>query len=39
VLSSGRRTVFTEAHLHDAAGRLLASGTSTLLILQPDTAE
>ncbi len=34
VLSNGRRTVFTEASLTDASGRLLASGSSTLLVLQ-----
>jgi uncharacterized protein (TIGR00369 family) len=34
VLSNGRRTVFTEASMRDASGRLLASGSSTLLVLQ-----
>ena len=33
VLSIGRRVAFTEAKLTDTAGRLLASATSTLLIL------
>lgn len=32
VVSAGRRTAFTEATLTDAAGRLLATATSTLLI-------
>ena len=34
VLSHGRRTVFAEARITDADGRLLASGTSTLMILE-----
>jgi uncharacterized protein (TIGR00369 family) len=33
VLSHGRRAAFAEAKLVDAAGKLLASGTSTLMIL------
>ncbi len=34
VLSHGRRAAFAEAKLVDAAGRLLASGTSTLMIVR-----
>ena len=34
VLSHGRRAVFAEARVTDAQGRLLASGTSTLMILE-----
>lgn len=33
VLSMGRRTAFAEARLTDSSGRLLASATSTLLVL------
>jgi uncharacterized protein (TIGR00369 family) len=33
ILSMGRRTAFSEARLTDATGRLIASATSTLLIL------
>lgn len=33
VLSHGRRAAFAEAKLVDAGGRLLASGTSTLMIV------
>ncbi len=33
VLTFGRRVAFTEAKLTDAAGRLLASATSTLLVI------
>ena len=33
VLSHGRRAAFAEAKLVDAAGRLLASGSSTLMLL------
>lgn len=33
VVSMGKRVAFTEARLTDAAGRLMASATSTLLIL------
>ena len=33
VVSLGRRAAFAEARLEDAAGRLLASATSTLLVL------
>jgi uncharacterized protein (TIGR00369 family) len=36
VLSIGRRVAFAEARLTDAAGRLLASATSTLLVIAPD---
>ncbi|WP_158918457.1 PaaI family thioesterase [Caulobacter sp. S45] len=35
VISFGRRTAFTEARLTDASGRLLASATSTLLVITP----
>lgn len=35
VLTMGRRAAFAEAKLTDAAGRLYASATSTLLIIQP----
>jgi uncharacterized protein (TIGR00369 family) len=34
VLSFGRRAAFTEARLVDAAGRLHASATSTLLVME-----
>jgi acyl-coenzyme A thioesterase PaaI-like protein len=34
VLSMGRRAAFAEAMLTDAAGRLYASATSTLLIFE-----
>lgn len=34
VLSFGRRVAFTEAKLIDAAGKLHASATSTLLIIE-----
>ncbi len=34
VTSIGRRAAFTEAELHDKAGRLLATATSTLLIIE-----
>lgn len=34
VVSSGRRVAFAEAKLTDAAGRLLASATSTLLVME-----
>ena len=33
VISMGRRVAFVEAHLTDAAGTLLASATSTLLVM------
>ena len=36
VLSGGRRAAFAEAKLTDAAGRLLASATSSLLVMAPD---
>jgi len=35
VLSFGRRVAFAEAQLTDAEGRLLASATSTLLVITP----
>lgn len=35
VLHRGRRTVLAEAKLTDAAGRLLAHGTATCMILEP----
>jgi len=35
VISFGRRVAFAEAKLTDAGGRLLASATSTLLIITP----
>lgn len=35
VTMNGRRVAFTEARLTDKAGRLLASATSTLLIIAP----
>ena len=35
VLSFGRRAAFAEAKLTDAAGRLLASATSSLLVITP----
>lgn len=35
VLSFGRRAAFAEAKLTDAQGRLLASATSTLLVITP----
>ncbi len=35
VLSFGRRVAFAEAKLTDAAGRLYASATSTLLVITP----
>ena len=35
VLSFGRRAAFAEAKLVDAGGRLLASATSTLLVVTP----
>ncbi|HYD11570.1 MAG TPA: PaaI family thioesterase [Allosphingosinicella sp.] len=35
VLSRGRTIATTEAYLRDGSGRLLAHGTSTLIILQP----
>lgn len=34
VLSIGKRVAFVEAKLTDASGRLLASATSTLLVIQ-----
>lgn len=38
VVSSGRRVAFAEAELHDGAGRLCATATSTLLVfdVKPD---
>lgn len=35
VISIGRRVAYTEAQLTDEAGRLLATATSTLLVLNP----
>lgn len=35
ILSIGRRVAFAEAKLTDAQGRLLASATSTLLVINP----
>ena len=35
VISFGRRAAFTEAKLTDAEGRLLASATSSLLVITP----
>ncbi len=35
VLTFGRRAAFSEAKLVDASGRLLASATSTLLVITP----
>lgn len=35
VVSIGRRVAYTEAQLTDEAGRLLATATSTLLVLNP----
>lgn len=35
VISIGRRVAYTEAKLTDSAGRLLASATSTLLVITP----
>lgn len=35
VVSFGRRAAFAEARLTDAAGRLLASATSSLLVISP----
>lgn len=35
VVSMGRRVAFAEAKLTDAAGRLLATATSTLLVIAP----
>jgi uncharacterized protein (TIGR00369 family) len=34
VIQMGRRAAFAEAKLTDSAGRLLASATSTLLVMQ-----
>ncbi len=36
VVSLGRRAAFAEARLEDASGRLLASATSTLLVMSPE---
>jgi acyl-coenzyme A thioesterase PaaI-like protein len=36
VVSIGRRVAFSEATLTDAAGRLYASATSTLLVFERD---
>jgi len=35
VLTMGRRAAFAEAKLTDASGRLYASATSTLLVIDP----
>lgn len=35
VISMGRRVAYTEAKLTDEAGRLLATATSTLLVINP----
>ena len=35
VISMGRRVAYAEAKLTDAAGRLLATATSTLLVINP----
>jgi uncharacterized protein (TIGR00369 family) len=35
VISMGRRAAFSEAKLTDASGRLLASATSSLLVIAP----
>jgi acyl-coenzyme A thioesterase PaaI-like protein len=35
VISIGRRVAYTEAKLTDADGRLLATATSTLLVITP----
>ena len=35
VISIGRRVAYTEASLTDEAGRLLATATSTLLVINP----
>lgn len=35
VINPGRQIVTTEAHLHDSRGRLIAHGTSTLMVLTP----
>ena len=35
VISMGRRVAFVEAKLTDGAGKLLASATSTLLVINP----
>lgn len=36
-VSAGRRIISCEAHVTDADGRILAHGTSTLLVLHPAT--
>ena len=35
VVKPGRRVIFTEGELTDAAGRVVASATSSLLVLSP----
>jgi acyl-coenzyme A thioesterase PaaI-like protein len=35
IMSFGRRAAFAEAKLTDAQGRLLASATSSLLVITP----
>ena len=37
VLTIGRRAAFTEATIKDAAGKLYASATSTLLVFERET--
>lgn len=36
IISAGRRVAFTEAELHDGAGRLCATATSTLLLFDSE---
>ena len=38
VVSSGRRVITCEAHVRDASGRVLAHGTSTLLVISREPA-
>ena len=38
VVSSGRRVITCEAYVRDAAGRILAHGTSTLLVISREPA-
>ncbi|MGE3143451.1 MAG: PaaI family thioesterase [Hyphomonadaceae bacterium] len=39
VVAAGRRIITTEAHMRDSAGKLLAHGTSTLMVLPPQSKE
>lgn len=39
VVSGGRRVAFAEAELHDGAGRLCATATSTLLVFDVDPGQ